>query len=103
MSEIFQKEYVRIMSSIGSMNASLKNNRKLLKNGKRKPFSKSLVGYHKMTPYKTYVLPEVQPHVLRRVRIKIKRENRRLLIKQIIVGVFVGSIITYWFYRIQYG
>ena len=91
------------MSSIGSMNASLKNNRKLLKNGKRKPFSKSLGGYHNVRSYKTYALPKVRPHVLRRVRIKIKRENRRLLIKQIIAGIFVGSIVTYWFYKIQYG
>lgn len=85
------------------MNSVINNNRKLLKDGKRKPFSKSLGGSSKRSSYKPYVLPEVSPHVLRRIRIKTKRQNRRLLIKQICIGVIVGSIITYWFYRLQYG
>lgn len=71
---------------ISSMNATLNNNRKLLKNGKRKPFTKMNGVSNKPLGYKLYVLPKVFPHVLRRVRIKTKRENRRLLIKQIIIG-----------------
>ncbi|WP_299338461.1 hypothetical protein [uncultured Psychroserpens sp.] len=74
------------MSSIGTMNSVINNNRKLLKDGKRKPFSKSLGGTSKKSTYKQYVLPEVSPHVLRRVRIKMKRQNRRLLIKQLVIG-----------------
>ncbi|OUS03452.1 hypothetical protein A9Q86_00635 [Flavobacteriales bacterium 33_180_T64] len=88
------------MSSMGSMNVVINNNRKLLKNGKRKPFAKSLGGYEKSSNYKPYVLPEVSPHVLRRIRIKIKRQNRRLLIRQIITVIIVGLLVSYWFSRI---
>lgn len=85
------------------MNASLNNNRKLLKNGKRKPFAKMNGGSGKKQKYNTYVLPEVSAHVLRRIRIKTKRQNRRLLIKQICIGLITGSMVLYCFYRIQYG
>ena len=91
------------MSSIGSMNATINNNRKLLKNGKRKPFTKMNGGSGKKQDYKRYVMPKVFPHVLRRVRIKIKRQNRRLLIKKTTTGIIVGSFVLYWFYRIQFG
>jgi len=85
------------------MNFTIKSNRKLLKNGKRKPFTKMNGGSgKKLGSYKPYVLPEVFPHVLRRVRIKIRRQNRRLLIKQIIIGTIIFCIILYWFFRIQY-
>ncbi|MEH6535249.1 MAG: hypothetical protein V7719_02565 [Psychroserpens sp.] len=91
------------MSSIGSMNATLNNNRKLLKNGRRKPFTKMNGGSGKKQGYKPYVLPKVSPHVLRRVRIKTRRQNRRLLKKQIIIGTVVFVVVFYWFYIIQYG
>jgi len=87
------------MSSIGSMNTTIKNNRNLLNKVKRKPFSKSLGGHSKSSDYKAYVLPEVSPHVLRRIRIKVKREQRRLLIKKLIIS-FVTLIIMYFY--IQY-
>jgi len=89
--------------SIASMNSVINNNRKLLKNGKRVPFTKMNGGSGKKREYKRYVLPEVFPHVLRRVRIKIKRQNRLLLIRKIGVGTFVVLIFLYWFYRLQYG
>lgn len=80
---------------IASMNATIKNNRNLLKDGKRKPFTTSLGGYQKNRSYKPYVMPEVQPHVIRRVRIKIRRQNRRLLIKQLVIGGFVALVLIY--------
>lgn len=83
---------------IASMNATINNNRKLLKDGKRKPFTKSLGGYQKNSNYKQYVMPEVRPHVLRRIRIKTRRANRRLLIKQLIIGGSVALIMIYWFF-----
>jgi hypothetical protein len=88
---------------ISSMNATINNNRRLLKNGKRVPFTKMNGGSSKPSNYKQYVMPKVSPHVLRRIRIKTKRDNRRLLIKQIIVGTIVGSIVLYWFYKLQFG
>ncbi|MDG5490101.1 hypothetical protein [Psychroserpens sp. SPM9] len=87
---------------ISSMNATINNNRKLLKNGKRKPFTKMNGGSGKPRLYKPYVLPEVFPHVLRRVRIKTKRENRRLLIKKISIGfVTLVVMIVYVMYLSQ--
>jgi hypothetical protein len=80
---------------MGTMNSVINNNRKLLKNGKRKPFTKMNGGSGKKQGYKTYVLPEVSPHVLRRIRIKTLRENRRLLIKQLIIGIIVGLMMLY--------
>lgn len=85
------------------MNSVINNNRKLLKDGKRKPFTKMNWGSGKKQGYKKYVMPKVSPHVLRRVRIKTRRGNRRLLIKKIIIGTIAGSIVLYRFYRIQYG
>ena len=89
------------MSSMGSMNLTLKNNRKLLKNGKRKPFTKMNGKSGTNQGYRKYVLPKAPPHVLRRVRIKTRRYNRRLLLQQIIVGTMVTLIVVYGFYRLQ--
>ncbi|WP_298900367.1 hypothetical protein [uncultured Psychroserpens sp.] len=83
---------------ISSMNASINYNRKQLKNGKRKPFTKMNGGSRHKKAYKPYILPEVPPHVLRRVRIKTKRENRRLLIKKSIIGFIVLVILLYVMY-----
>lgn len=90
------------MGSISFMNATLNNNRKLLKNGKRKPFTKMNGGSSNKNNYKPYVLPKLQPHVLRRVRLKVKRENRKLLIKKIVVGfITIIVMILYFNYLIQ--
>ncbi|WP_298754947.1 hypothetical protein [uncultured Psychroserpens sp.] len=83
---------------ISSMNATINYNRKLLKNGKRVPFTKMNGGSGKKQSYKPYVFPEVQPHVLRRIRIKTRRQNRRLLIKQLIIGLVTLVIIVYLLY-----
>lgn len=83
---------------IAGMNATINDNRKLLKDGKRKPFTKTLGGYSKSTNYKPYVMPEVRPHVLRRIRIKTRRANRRLLMKQLIIGGSVAIVMIYWFF-----
>lgn len=83
---------------IASMNATINNNRKLLKDGKRKPFTKSLGGYNKNTNYKPYAMPEVRPHVLRRIRIMTRRANRRLLIRQLLIGGSVAIVMIYWFF-----
>nr|WP_321222096.1 hypothetical protein [uncultured Psychroserpens sp.] len=88
---------------ISSMNITINNNRKLLKNGKRIPFTKMNGGSSKKSSYKQYVMPEVPPHILRRVRLRTKRDNRRIFIKQVITGVIVGSIVVYWLYKIQFG
>ena len=85
------------MGSISFMNATLNNNRKLLKNGKRKPFTKMNGGSSKKTNYKPYVLPQLQPHVLRRIRVKLKRENRKLLIKKIVVGLITLLLMVLYF------
>jgi hypothetical protein len=68
------------------MNASINNNRKLLKNGKRVPFTKMNGGSSKKQNYKPYVLPYTEPHKLRRIRLKVRREYRKLLVKKIIIG-----------------
>lgn len=77
---------------IATMNATINNNRKLLKSGKRKPFTKMNGGSSKKKGYKPYVLPQLQPHVLKRIRYKVKRDNRRLLVKKQIIG-FVTLVI----------
>jgi hypothetical protein len=85
---------------IASMNATIHNNRKLLKNGKRKPFSKMNGASSKIRSYKPYVLPYVQPHKLRRIRLKTKRENRKLLIKKLIVGSIVLGVLLVLFWNV---
>nr|WP_321231862.1 hypothetical protein [uncultured Psychroserpens sp.] len=82
------------MSTMGTMNSVINNNRKLLKNGKRKPFTKMNGGSGKKQGYKPYAMPEVSPHVLRRIRIKTKRYNRRLLIKKSIIGFVTLVLMT---------
>ncbi len=67
---------------ISAMNSIISNNRKLLKNGKRVPFTKMDGRSSKKQGYELYVMPWVFPHVLRRVRIKVKRENKRLFLKK---------------------
>lgn len=84
------------MGSISSMNASINNNRKLLKNGKRKPFTKMNGGSSKKTNYTAYSLPQLQPHVLRRIRLKVKRQNRILLIKKIVIATIFLILLIYW-------
>lgn len=86
------------MGSMSSMNISIKNNRNLLNNRKHKPFSKMNGGSSKKSRYKPYVFPQVRPHVLRRVRIKIKKQNRRLLIKKLMILTVILFLITYWIY-----
>ena len=71
---------------IASMNLSLNTNRKLLKNGKRTPFTKMNGGAKKKSNYKVYVLPQIPPHVLRRVRLRIIKQNRRRFKRQMVVG-----------------
>jgi len=88
------------MGSISSMNATINNNRKLLKNGKRVPFTKMNGGSSKTKGYKPYVLPKLQPHVLRRVRRKVKRENRKLLIKKLLITIIVLLVLLYWVYQL---
>ena len=80
---------------IAAMNASLKNNRQLLKNGKRKPFSKTNGGGSKKTSYKRYTLPLLPPHVLRRIRRRVKKQNRLLRIKKVVTLVIVFGIILF--------
>lgn len=80
------------------MNATINNNRKLLKNGKRKPFTKMNGGSSKSKTYKPYVLPSIEPHKLRRIRLKVKRENRRLLIKKLVIATLILLGIIYWIY-----
>ena len=71
---------------IASMNLSLNTNRKLLKNGKRTPFTKMSGGAKKKSNYKVYVLPQIPPHMLRRVRLRIIKQNRRRFKRQMVVG-----------------
>ncbi|WCO01089.1 hypothetical protein [Psychroserpens ponticola] len=88
------------MGSISSMNATINNNRKLLKNGKRKPFTKMNGASSKKKGYKPYVFPQIEPHKLRRIRIKVKKENRKLLIKKLITATIILLGITYWVWNI---
>ncbi len=90
------------MSSIGSMNITLKNNRNLLKNGKRKRFNKAMGGYSKRVGYQIYTLPMVFPHVLRRIRLKIQRENKRQFRLKLIVTVIVLSVFAYLLYQLHF-
>ena len=79
-----------------SINITINNNRKLLKNRKRIPFTKTNGGSSKKTGYKPYVLPKLPPHVLKRIRLKVKRENRKLLIKELIIATIILLVITFW-------
>ncbi len=83
------------MGSISFMNVTLKNNRKLLRSNNHKPFSKMNGGGSKKQSYKPYVLPKLQPHVLRRIRRRVRRENRKLFIKKLIIGITVLLILIY--------
>ncbi|MBR9847222.1 MAG: hypothetical protein GYB35_14485 [Algicola sp.] len=78
------------------MNVTLKNNRKLLKNGKRKPFTKMNGGSGKIQTYKPYSLPKLQPHILRRIRRKVKKENRKLFIKKLLIAIVVLMLLLLW-------
>jgi hypothetical protein len=71
---------------IASMNLSLNTNRKLLKSGKRTPFTKMNGGAKKKSNYKVYVLPQIPPHMLRRVRLRIRKQNQRRFKRQMVVG-----------------
>ncbi|MCD2257608.1 hypothetical protein [Psychroserpens luteolus] len=86
------------MSSIGTMNAVLRNNRNLLRKKRRKPLKDFVGGYETVSTYKVYVLPEVPPHVLRRIRIKTRKQNRRILIKKTTVGFVTLIILLYLLY-----
>lgn len=97
-SEVFQNK--KDIMGIGSMNATINNNRKLLKNGKRKPFTKMNGVSSKKRSYKPYVLPKLQPHILKRIRFKVKRENRKLLIKKLIIIIITLLLISFWVYQL---
>lgn len=88
------------MSSIGSMNVTLKNNRKLLKNGKRPPFKKMNGVSSKKLGYKRYTLPHMFPHKIRRVRIKTQRRNRRLFFRKLLIAIIGLMIMLYWVYTL---
>lgn len=79
---------------ISSMNSSLNMNRELLKNGKRIPFTKMNGSIKKKSNYRPYVLPQIPPHMLRRVRIRVRKQNRRMSIKKVIVGCITILILT---------
>ena len=79
---------------VGSMNVVLKNNKLLL--NKKDRFKSSLGSYGENTVKSRYVLPEVRPHTLRRVRRRIRRENRRVFIKRVILlSVIIILIISF--------
>ncbi|WP_431137238.1 hypothetical protein [Psychroserpens mesophilus] len=88
------------MSSMSAMNVSLNNNRKLLKNRKHKPFTKMNGGPGKTRIYKPYTLPKLQPHILRRIRLKTRRQNKRLFIKKLMIGIVVILMLTYWLFQL---
>ena len=89
------------MSSMNiALNNNNNNNRKLSKNGKRKSFTKRNGCSSKKKDYKSYALPKLQPHKLRRIRVKIKRENTRLLVNKIVIVTIILIAITYWIYTV---
>lgn len=88
------------MSSIGSMNVTLRNNRNLLKNGKRPPFKKMNGPSKQKSSYRRYTLPHMFPHKLRRVRIKTKRRNRKMLIRKLVIGIIGFILLLYWIYTL---
>ena len=77
---------------VGSMHVVLKNNKLLL--NKKDRFKKSLGSYGEFTIKPRYTFPEVRPHTLRRIRRKIQKENRRVLIKRLILLGVVVIILT---------
>ena len=78
------------------MNASLNFNRKQLKNGKRKPFTKMNGRSGKIQTYKPYSLPKLQPHILRRIRRKVKKGNQKLFIKKLLIAIVVLMLLLFW-------
>lgn len=87
------------MSSIGSMNATINNNRKLLNSVRRKSLYETTIRYSNgKTTTNRYALPKLPPHRLRRIRRKIRKEQRRLLIKQVIIAIIIFALITWCFF-----
>ena len=74
------------MGSIGTMNATINNNRQLLNSVRRKSIYEKPFRSSKRSESNRYVLPELPPHVLRRIRIKIKREQRRLQLTKVVIA-----------------
>ena len=81
------------------MNISIKNNRNLLRKGRRKQFKELAGGYKLSRSYMKYEMPFLFSHKLKRVRRKIQKENRRLLKVKLITAVLGLSILIYVFYH----
>jgi len=74
----------------GSMNVVLKNDKKLLNT--REKFKKTLGGYGKGRKTE-YDFPKAQPHVLRRLKERMKHENEQILKRRIIAFIAVSIML----------
>ncbi|OUR94454.1 hypothetical protein A9Q87_02105 [Flavobacteriales bacterium 34_180_T64] len=78
---------------VGSMNVVLNNNKLLLNKNNR--FKKTLGGYDNKDSNQRYVMPEIRPHTLRRIRLKIQKENRRVFIKRfVLMSLFIVLLVV---------
>lgn len=83
--------------SMAAANVSLKNNRNQLAKRKNK---NALSGSYANVKMKTF--PEVSPEELIVIRKKIRKENKQVRLRQLIIFViFILSFILFFFYLIQ--
>lgn len=75
-----------------AMNAAIKRNRKLLKDGKRKPFERGKLGGYNNLDKIELNYSDGSPHVLRNIKERMQEENRRH--RQRIYFVFAFVILS---------
>ncbi|MEM6515918.1 MAG: hypothetical protein AAF688_07020 [Bacteroidota bacterium] len=89
------------MGSIGSMNASIKNNRNVLNANSRRTFGSTLSVKSESIGYTRNEMPLIFPHQLKRVRRKIQKQNRRVFRLKVVIGIIVLPLLVYIFYRLN--
>lgn len=84
--------------SIGMMNATIKNNRKLLK--RRKKLKEYYIsGSSKFNTKTEYNLPKVCNKTIELIGERTKNENRTLLVKQLIIfGLLMSVLLSVFLY-----
>jgi len=78
--------------SVGAMNATIKNNRKLLSNVGHEKFKRTF-GAYKSKRKPEYDFPKAQPHALRRLKERVKYENEQILKRRIIAFIAIATLL----------
>jgi hypothetical protein len=84
--------------TMAAMNATIRNNRKLLRNVNREKFKRTF-GKYRLKGKPEYDFPKVQPHTLRRIKERMIYENEQIFKRRIIAFIAISIIlITVLFY-----